>query len=154
MLTAAGMMIATVVNDQQPIPNFKKEYPEVFPDKIPMALPPLRQGLNHTINLDDNQKHNFRNEYRRIPENKLPQLSQWLQEWKDSGIATRGPAPYAAPIFGVPKKQPGEIRWVIDLKQRNKITIRDYTPIPNQDYIRNDVARHPFRSKIDMSNAY
>ena len=84
----------------------------------------------------------------------MKQLSKWLQEWKKNGIAVNGPAPYAAPIFGVPKKAPGEIRWVIDLKERNRYTIRDYTPIPNQPIIRNDVASHPFRSKIDMSNAY
>ena len=84
----------------------------------------------------------------------MKQLSKWLQEWKENGIAINGPAPYAAPIFGVPKKAPGEIRWVIDLKERNRYTIRDYTPISNQPIIRNDVASHPFRSKIDMSNAY
>ena len=42
----------------------------------------------------------------------------------------------------------------IDLKKQNQYTIRDYTPIPNQPIIRNDVASHQFRSKIDMSNAY
>src|SRR6266550_3598368 len=61
---------------------------------------------------------------------------------------------FGAPIFGVPKKDRKQIRWVIDLKARNEITIRDYMPIPNQGYIRDDVARHPYRSKIDMSNAY
>ena len=75
---------------------------------------------------------------------------------KENGIAVNGPAAYAAPIFSVRKKAPREIRWVIDLKERNRYTIRDYTPIPNQPIIRNDVmvASHPFRSKIDMSNAY
>ena len=141
-------------NNNEQLPNFAKEFPQVFPETIPMKLPPLRKGLNHTIHLDDSQKQTFRNEYRRIPESKLPQLRNWLKEWEENGIAKRGNAPYAAPIFGVPKKQPGEIRWVIDLKERNKITIRDYTPIPNQEHIRNDVARHNYRSKIDMSNAY
>src|SRR6266576_3331552 len=84
----------------------------------------------------------------------MEQLGKWLTEWETSGIATRGPAYFGAPIFGVPKKDRKQIRWVIDLKARNEITIRDYTPIPNQVYIRDDVARHPYRSKIDMSNAY
>ena len=84
----------------------------------------------------------------------MKQLSKWLQEWKENGIAVNKPAPYAAPIFGVPKKAPREIRWVIDLKERNRYTIRDYTPIPNKPIIRNHVASHPFRSKIHMSNAY
>src|SRR6266576_559544 len=84
----------------------------------------------------------------------MAQLSNWLKQSKTTEIAVAGPACYAAPIFGVPKKNPGEVRWVIDLKERNRITIKDYTPIPNQGYNRDDVARHPYRSKIDMSNAY
>ena len=85
---------------------------------------------------------------------KLTQLSKWLDEWKKNGIAVLGSAPFAAPIFGVPKKAPGEIRWVIDLKERNKFTIRDYTPIPNQPIISDHMASNPFRLKIDMFNAY
>ena len=73
---------------------------------------------------------------------------------KKNGIAVQGSAPYVAPIFGVPKKAPGEIRCVIDLKERNKYTVRDYTPIPNQPIFRDHVASLPFSSKIDMSNAY
>ena len=48
----------------------------------------------------------YRNEYCPIPESKMKQLSNWLREWKENGIAVNGPAPYAAPIFGVPKKAP------------------------------------------------
>ena len=139
---------------QKQIPNFKEEFPSVFPEKIPVTLPPLRKGLNHKITLKESELGNYRNEYHPIPESKMKQLSKWLQEWKENGIAVNGPAPYAAPIFGIPKKAPGEIRWVIDQKERNRYTIRDYTPIPNQPIIRNDVASHPFRSKIDMLNAY
>ena len=124
----------------------------MFPEKIPVTLPPLRKGLNHKIMLKESELGNYRNEYRPFPESKMKQLSKWLQEWKENGIAVNGPAPYAAPNFrvSVPKKAPGEIRWVIDLKERNRYTIRDYTPIPNQPIIRNDVASHPFRSNIDM----
>ena len=81
--------------------------------------------MNHKITLKDSELSNYRNEYRPIPESKLTQLSKWLDEWKKNGIAVQGSAPYAAPIFGVPKKAPGEIRSVIDLKERNKYTIRE-----------------------------
>src|SRR5436853_843226 len=57
------------IEDRQNLPNFQKEFPTVFPEKILITLPPLHNGLNHTINLDETQKKNFRNEYRRIPEN-------------------------------------------------------------------------------------
>ena len=139
---------------QKQILNFKDEFPSMFPEKIPVTLPPLRKGLNHNITLKESELCNYRNEYRPIPESKIKELSKWLQGWKDNGLAVNKPAPYTAPIFGVPKKAPGEIRWVIDLKEWNRYTVRDYTPITNQPIIWNDVACHPFRSKINMSNAY
>ena len=153
---AQQMIVYAARAYQKQIANFKNEFPSVFPDseKIPVTLPPLRKGLNYQITLQESELSNYRNEYRPIPESKMKQLSKWLQEWKENDIAVNGPAPYAAPIFGIPKKEPGEIRWVIDLKERNRYTIRDYTSIPNQPIIQNDVASHPFRSKIDMSNAY
>ena len=126
----------------------------MFPEKIPVTLPPLRKALNRKIMLKESELGNYRHEYRPIPESKMKQLSKWLPEWKDNGIAVNGLAPYAAPIFSIPKKVPGEIKRVIDLKEQNRYTIRDYTPILNQPIIRNDVASHPFRSKIDMSNVY
>jgi len=156
------LSLATIALNKE-LPDFKKEFPEVFPEKIPIKLPPLRPGLNHTISLDETRKEEFRNEYRPIPQNKIEQLGKWLQEWQNNGIAVRGPAYFAAPIFAIPKRAPAvregdnaeqpkrELRWLIDLRERNKITRRDYTPIPNQKYIRDDVARHPYRSKIDMS---
>ena len=151
---ARQMIVYAAQAYQTQIPNLKDEFPSVFAEKIPVTIPPLRKGLNHKITLKESEVGNYRNEYRPIPESNMKQWSKWLQEWKNNGIAVNGPAPYAAPIFGVPKKAPGEIRWVIDLKERNRYTIRDSTPIPNQPIIRNDVVSHPFRSKIDTSNAY
>ena len=136
------------------LPDFEAEFPEVFPKETPMVLPPLRPGLNHTINLDETKQKEFRNEYRSIPSHRLPHLQKWLKEWEDSGVATRSVANYACPIFAVPKKKPGEMRWVTDLKARNRITFRDYTPIPNQHIIRESVASKKIKSKLDMSNSY
>ena len=36
---------------QKQIPNFKDEFPSVFPEKNPVTLPTLRKGLNHKITL-------------------------------------------------------------------------------------------------------
>ncbi len=48
----------------------------------------------------------------------------------------------------------GGLRTVVDLRQRNENTVKDVTPFPDQDQIKHDVARAPFRSKIDMTDAY
>ena len=47
-----------------------------------------------------------------------------------------------------------KLRTVFDLRQQNENTVKDVTPFPDQDTIRHDVARAPFRSKLDLTEAY
>ena len=42
----------------------------------------------------------------------------------------------------------------MDCRERNTNMVKDLTPFPDQDMIRNDIARAPFRTKLDMSDAY
>ena len=50
--------------------------------------------------------------------------------------------------------KPNEARFLFDLVDRNKITQKDNTPIPDITSIINQIARHPFRSKIDLTDGY
>ena len=52
------------------------------------------------------------------------------------------------------KKKTNKLRTVVDGRQRNDNTIKDVTPLPDQDIIRLDVARVKIHSKIDLSDAY
>ena len=47
-----------------------------------------------------------------------------------------------------------KLRTVFDLCEQNDNTVKDVTPFPDQDNIRHDVARCPYQSKLDMSEAY
>jgi hypothetical protein len=40
------------------------------------------------------------------------------------------------------------------MRLQNENTVKDVTPFLDQDMIRNDVARAPYRSKLDMSESY
>jgi hypothetical protein len=59
----------------------------------------------------------------------------------------------AAPLMSVPKID-CKLRTIIDAHQRNENTVKDVTPLPDQEMIREDVARAPIRSKIDLADAY
>jgi hypothetical protein len=59
----------------------------------------------------------------------------------------------AVPLLCNPKKD-GKLRTVVDARQRNNNTIKDVTPLPDQEVIREDVARAKFHSKIDLTDAY
>jgi hypothetical protein len=43
---------------------------------------------------------------------------------------------------------------VFDLRQQNENTVKDVTPFPDQDCIWTDVAKAPYRSKVDLTEAY
>jgi hypothetical protein len=43
---------------------------------------------------------------------------------------------------------------VVDARQRNDNTVKDVTPLPDQEVIREDMARAKIQSKIDLSDTY
>jgi Reverse transcriptase (RNA-dependent DNA polymerase) len=53
----------------------------------------------------------------------------------------------------IPKKN-STLHTVFNLREQNENTVKDITPFPNQDIIRNDIARTAYRMKLDMSEAY
>jgi hypothetical protein len=54
---AAGTNEETVT-----LPDFTKEFPNVFPEREPEGLPPLREGCNHKIRIVESNEGNSRND--------------------------------------------------------------------------------------------
>jgi hypothetical protein len=69
-------------------------------------------------------------------------------EWWVPAIAHQ-----VVPMLCVPKKN-GTLRTIFDLREQNENTVKDVMPFPDQDIIRNDIARTAYRTKLDMSEAY
>ena len=61
--------------------------------------------------------------------------------------------PQASPLLCIPKKD-GRLHTVVDCHECNLNTVKDLTPFPDQDMIRNDMARAPYHTKLDMSDTY
>jgi hypothetical protein len=59
----------------------------------------------------------------------------------------------AAPMLCIYKKD-RHLRTVVDAHQRNDNTVKDVTPLPDQEVIQEDVAWAKLWSKIDLSDAY
>jgi len=59
----------------------------------------------------------------------------------------------AALLLCIPKKD-GKLRTVVDARQRNDNTVKDVTPLPNQEVIRKDIAWAKYHSKINLTDAY
>lgn len=116
-----------------------------------LKLPPLRE-INHAIPLIDETKK-YRYHLPRCPDSLKPQLTAKIEAYVKAGLWRPTQVAQAAPMMCLPKKD-ARLRTVVDGRQRNENTVKDVTPFPDQDQIRQDVARARFRSKIDLADAY
>jgi hypothetical protein len=115
------------------------------------VLPPFRE-VNHEIHLvDENKRYTYH--LPRCPTSLRGEFYEKLNRYVDAGWWEAKSCDQAAPMMCLPKKD-GRLRTVVDARQRNDNTVKDVTPLPDQDVIREDVARGKIRSKIDLSDAY
>jgi len=136
------------------VPRLKQNWHDTYQDLLQGTreeLPPLRE-VNHEINLiNPDAKYTYH--LPRCPTAFRGQFYDKLNRY----IAARWWEPktttQAAPLLCVAKKD-SKLRTVVDARQRNENTVKDVTPLPDQEIIREDVARATIRSKMDLSDAY
>jgi Reverse transcriptase (RNA-dependent DNA polymerase) len=143
-----------VVLTDNDIPHLCEEWMDKINDLvsgIPLELPPLHE-VNHEINLVDPAK-GIRYRLPTCPEHFREDLSAKIERYTTAEWWVPAVAHQAVPMLFIPKKN-GTLRTVFDLREQNKNTVKDVTPFPDQDIIRNDIARAAYRTKLDMSEAY
>ena len=89
----------------------------------------------------------------RCPDSLKPELMEKIPCYMHAGWWEPAQAEQVAPMLCI-KKKTNKLRTVIDGQQCNDITIKDVTPLPDQDVICLDVARAKIHSKIDLSDVY
>jgi hypothetical protein len=126
-------------------------YSDVFPDKLPSALPPSR-GVEHYIELIPGATPTFRRAYRlSIAETK--ELKVQLDELEKQGFIQRSKSPYGAPVMFV-KKKDGTLRLVVDYRMLNNVTIKNRYPLPLTDELFDLVHGARYFSKIDLRTGF
>ena len=118
---------------------------------MPAKLPPFRE-VNHEIKLIDPGKRII---YRlpKCPDTLKAELAEKISRYTSAGWWVPTTARQAVPMLCVLKKS-GKLRTVFDLCMQNDNTEKNISPFPDQDTIRHDVARAPYRSKLDISEVY
>jgi len=147
-------IIKSAATTIQPYTNPFDEFPNVFPTTKNLELPPLRPRKNHHIILKNpNTVWKSRNIK---PKGKfLADMLEKLRAEKKSGRVYRSEDTSCCAMFVIPKMDdPSKPRYIHDLVKRNEETELQPALIPSQSLIRNAVATHHFRSKIDISDGY
>jgi RNase H-like domain found in reverse transcriptase/Reverse transcriptase (RNA-dependent DNA polymerase)/Integrase zinc binding domain len=156
LLAVMDAQLNELKEEEQVLPDLRAKWVESASDILtgaPPNLPPLRE-VNHKIPLiDESKQYNYH--LPRCPDALKTQLSDKIQRYTNAGWWEETNVSQAAPMLCVLKKSTTpKLRTVIDGRKRNDNTVKDVTPFPDQEEIRNDVARAKYRSKIDMSDAY
>jgi hypothetical protein len=118
---------------------------------IPLELPPFRK-VNHRIPLIDPNKP-IKHCYSKCPDSLRPLLMEKINCYLVVGWWEEKNIPQASLLLCIPKKD-GRLCMVVDCHKRNLNTMKDLTSFPDQDMIQNNVARAPYRTKLDMSDTY
>ncbi|SCZ99444.1 BZ3500_MvSof-1268-A1-R1_Chr7-2g09538 [Microbotryum saponariae] len=130
-----------------------EKFSDVFVDSLPMdQLPPYRP-VNHEIPLIDPTE--------KVKPRVYPLADKYRSQWAEhSAKYTRGrfwvsgPIDSTAPVFAIPKKNSQTARFVIDLRACNSNTVKRFSPIPDMNNVRYEVARSHYRSKFDVAAAF
>jgi hypothetical protein len=81
----------------------------------------------HKINTG--QAHPIKQAPRRIPIHQKEEVSKELKRMLDAGVVKPSKSPWASPIVIV-RKSDGSIRFCVDYRKVNEVTIKDSYPLP------------------------
>ena len=105
-----------------------EEFDDVFPQDLPLGLPPVREGHEFKIDLEDEVPPIHRPLYKMSPL-ELEEAKKQIKSMLEHGFIRPSDSPYGAPILFVPKKD-GSLRFCIDYHWLNKKTVKNRYPLP------------------------
>ena len=115
-----------------------QEFQNVFPDELPLGLPPLR-GIEHWIDLIPGAPLPNKAPYRVNPE-ETKEIQRQVQQLVDNGQVHERLSPCTVPVILVPKKD-DTYHMVFHCRPINAITVRYRYPIPRLDDMLDELSR-------------
>nr|GEV07782.1 putative reverse transcriptase domain-containing protein [Tanacetum cinerariifolium] len=83
----------------------------------------------------------------------MKELAKQLQELSDKGFIRRNSSPWGAPVLFV-KKKDGSLCMCFNYRELNKLTIKNWYPLPRIDDLFNQLQGSSVYSKIDLQSGY
>ncbi|CAF1481864.1 unnamed protein product [Rotaria sordida] len=135
-------------NDQKnQLQQLIKKYSDVFTDK-----PGKTMKLKHQINIKEGTRPLNAAPYRCAPSRRKI-IGDNINEMLKAGIITPSNSPWSSPVVLAPKKD-GTLRFCIDYRKLNAVTIRDAYPIPRIDDTLDALEEAKFISTLDLRSGY
>ena len=146
------LQIVTVEEKRDPrITKVVSEYPEVFPEALPLELPPDR-GSAFRIILKPDARAKVR-PMKRFSQKDLESLQKEVEGLLKAGLIRPSESEFGAQVLFVNKKD-GTRRMCVDYRSLNADTVRDVYPLPLIDEIFDRLGGAPVFSKLDLRSGY
>jgi hypothetical protein len=129
-----------------------KEFADVFPDELPIGLPPVRKGHEFKIDLEDDVPPVHRPLYKLSPL-ELTEAKKQIEMMLEHQFIRPSESPYGSPVLFSPKKD-GGLRFCIDYRWLNKKTIRNQYPLPLPEELFDRLGGAKVFSKLDLKAGY
>ena len=139
------------VGHRESLEKLIQEYHDLFPEKLPKGIPPMRE-VQHHIDVEPGSKTPYQPPYRLGPAEQ-DELEEQIKDLLAQGFIRPSCSPYGAPILFVPKKD-GRWRMCIDYRALNKQTIKDHYPLPRIDLLLDRLGQAKVFSKLDLAQGY
>ena len=127
-----------------------REFPNVYPEDLP-GIPPDRE-IDFQIKLTLGTEPISKAPYRMAPL-ELKELKIQMEELVSKGFVRPSTSPWGANVLFV-KKKDGSLRFYIDYRDLNKVTIRNQYPPPRIDDLFHQLQGAKVFSKIDLRSGY
>jgi transposase InsO family protein len=146
---------ALTIKEPKPInlPDWCRDFQDVFEPREPKQLPPRRQGIDHKIELTKSFEEVAPAKLRPMSREELLILRKTLTELLGKGFIKASASPLAAPVLFA-KKPNGGVRFCIDYRALNQIVKRNRFPIPLIQETLREVSGAKVLTKLDISKAF
>lgn len=131
---------------KESIQELMRKYSDILTD-----LPGCTDIIEHKIMLTTNVP--LRSKPYGVPHAMVDEFQQEIENMIKMGIIERSDSPYASPVVLVRKKD-GSIRFCVDFRKLNAISLFDPEPIPSVDELLVKIANGQYFTKIDLSKGY
>ena len=128
-----------------------QEFSDVFPEDLPVGLPPSR-SVNHRIVVEEGSVPPNLPTYR-MSFAELDELKKQLTELQEKQFIQPSQSPYGSPILFVRKKD-GTMRMCVDYRALNKITVKNSYPLPRIEELLDRMQGAHVFSKLDLRSGY
>jgi transposase InsO family protein len=139
-----------VLNLKELVPIQYHKYLPVFDQGKANELPPHRLGLDHEINV--NGEPPFGPLYN-MSRDELLVLRKTLTDLLDKGFIRVSASPAGAPVLFV-HKPGGGLRFCVDYRALNQLTVKDRYPLPLIRETLNNIAKAKWFTKLDVIAAF